>query len=59
MTTLQRSDAAFEKYLAATAANDADAKAYADAIRQDQWSRVERGEADMDTAFVLAVEAAS
>jgi len=55
--TIERSNAAFDKYLAATAADNADAKAYADAIREDQWARVERGEADMDTAFVLAVEA--
>lgn len=55
--TIERSNAAFDKYLAATASNDAAASEYADKIRQDQWSRVERGEADMDTAFVLAVEA--
>jgi hypothetical protein len=55
--TIERSNAAFDKYLAATAADNAAAKAYADAIREDQWARVERGEADMDTAFVLAVEA--
>jgi hypothetical protein len=55
--TIERSNAAFDKYLTATAANDAAAKSYADKIRGDQWARVERGEADMDTAFVLAVEA--
>jgi hypothetical protein len=54
--TLERSNAAYDIYLAKTASDDAAADAYAKMIREKQYAMIASGEASPADAFVCAVE---
>lgn len=51
-----RHAAALDTFISATAADTAEASAYAAAVSELQWRIVAQGQYAMDDAFVLAVE---
>jgi hypothetical protein len=55
--TIERSNAAYDIYLAKTANDDAAADAYAKQVRDKQYAMTASGEAPEADAFIMAVEA--
>jgi hypothetical protein len=55
--TIERSNAAYDIYLAKTANDDAAADAYAKQVRAKQYAMIASGEAPEAHAFIMAVEA--
>jgi hypothetical protein len=54
--TIERSNAAYDIYLAKTANDDAAADAYAKQVRDKQYAMIASGEAPEADAFIMAVE---